>query len=156
MTLVSMSLVIVHDRMVEYSPLYLHVYGTMVDSSHDPARPNSAPVSWDGIPWTRTASVSVYSGRSFGFHTPNDRRPLIAIQGNLRCTFTGRYQGRISWSLDDSNLTYSFEEQVDLELNRIVYINDYYNAYLLSASEDPYFALEQAIQPDDPRMIKRE
>ncbi len=146
----SLALVIVHDRVVEPRPLYLHVYGTMVDASHDPDRPLSSPVSYDDRPWTRIATVTVFPGRSFGVQTPNDRRPAIAISGKLRQTWSGRYAGRLSWRLDDSNLTYDFDEPVDLDANTIVYIDQYYDAYLLSHTDDPYLALERAIQTDDP------
>jgi hypothetical protein len=52
--------------------------------------------------------------------------------------------------LDDSNLTYDFDEPVDLDANIIVYIDQYYDAYLLSHTDDPYLALERAVQADDP------
>jgi hypothetical protein len=83
--------------------------------------------------------------------TPNDRRPAIAIHGRLTQTLRGTYRGTIHFSLDDNNLTYDVTEKVDLACGKIIYIDDYYDCYLLSQSDDPYAALAAAIDPDDAR-----
>ena len=131
----------------EDKPVYLHVFGTHVSQTHDSERPKSAPPSSQCPPWTRVATISVYDRQAFGVFTPNDRSPEIGIDGRLQRTTSGNYQGTVHFRLDDSNLTYDFREKVDLPLEKLAYIDDYYYCYLISASKDPYTTLKKAMQP---------
>ena len=126
-------------------PIYLHVFGTMVRPRHDIERPDDSPTNLDDRPWVRTATVRVFDGQSFGMFTPNDRQPSIAIDGNLQRTRLGTYKGTIHFLLDDSNLTYDQVETIDLPLEQVVYLDPYYNCYVLSADDDPYEALTSAL-----------
>ena len=148
--IIAFTVALLRERYSESTPVYLHVYGTMVDPEHDDYCVDHPVVSADDRPWIRIATVAVYDRRPFGFHTPNQRRPAIGISGKLSSTLGGRYVGKISWLLDDANLTFDYTESVDLSLNTIVYIDESYDMYLLSRDEDPYEALLQSIREDDP------
>lgn len=130
----------------ESAPMYLHVFGSMVDSTHDDLRPSDAPKSPDGLPWTRIATVEIYDGRPFGFFTPNDRSPSIGIDGRLDRGLDNKYHGAIHFRLDDNNLTYDLTETVALTPDTVVTIDPNYDVYVLSSEEDPYAALSDAIQ----------
>jgi hypothetical protein len=133
---------------VESDPVYLHVYGSMVDSTHDDERPADSPLSPDGPAWTRIATVRIYDGRPFGFFTPNNREPSIGGDGKLRRGFDGKYRGSVHFWLDDSNLTYDFTQTVQLTLENVETIDAHYDCYLLSAEKNPYWALSAAIEPE--------
>ena len=131
---------------LEKNPIYLHVYGTMVSADHDDQRPDNSPLGPDDRPWTRIAAVHVYPGRPFGFKTPNERRPSIAIDGLLTAEADGKYRGRIHFRLDDSNLTYDISEEFVLRVDTVEFFDQFYDCFQISRSEDPYSTLKEALQ----------
>lgn len=148
--IVALSIALYVATVTDSEPMFLHVYGSMVDSTHDDIRPDDAPISpHGGLPWTRIATVEVYDGRPFGFFTPNNRMPSIGVDGELNRGLDEKYRGTLHFSLDDSNLTYDFTESVVLNLGEVVEIDPYYDIYLLTPEEDPYWALSAAMKGDD-------
>lgn len=143
--IVSLVLAMLRLTLVDAEPVYLHVFGTMVAPTHDYGRPPGSPTNQSGQLWTRIATVQVFSRRSFGFDTPNDRSPAIAIDGKLTLTWEGTYQGRLHFWLDDSNLTYDLDQEFDLVLDEVNYIDRYYDCFVLSKCNDPYEALRRAM-----------
>lgn len=141
----------VRMTLVEAKPVYLHVFGTRVDQAHDGDRPNESPTNLEGLPWTRIATVHVFPGRPFGFFTPNDRSPAIAIDGKLTSTWEGTYRGRLHFLLDDNNLTFDFTEDFNLAPDEINYIDEHYDCFVLSRWNDPYKALDQAKKAETSR-----
>lgn len=125
--------------------IYLHVYGTAVEKRHDPqgSDPNLKSIGRDT--WVRIASVDVYTNRPFGFVTPNNRWPYIDIRGIVRQNWDRKYSLQVDFNLDDHNLTYFWDEKRMLRLDEIVYIDQYYDCYLLSINPDPYAALKSAL-----------
>ena len=124
--------------------LYLHVYGTAVENDHDPH--GADPSLTNGLDtWVRIASVDVFTSQPFGLITPNNRWPYIDIRGFVRRNWSGKYNLQVDFNLDDHNLTYFCEEKRVLDLDEIVYIDRYYDCYLLSKDSDPYAALKAAL-----------
>lgn len=144
--IVALAAALIHHYWADERPVYLHVFGSNVNQSHDLARPKDAPLSSDGRPWTRVATLSVYDGQPFAVFMPNDRSPAIGLQGKLRRVKAGKYQGQVMFWLDDNNLTYDHEIK-DAQLEQLVYIDQYYYCYLLSKSKEPYEVLRKAIEP---------
>lgn len=143
---VALAAALIHHYWAEEQPVYLHVFGTNVDKYHDLARPKDAPLSSDDRPWMRVATLTVYSGQSFGVFMPNDRSPAIGLQGKLQRMKAGQYRGQVIFWLDDNNLTYDHEIQ-NAQLEQLVYIDQYSYCYLLSKSKEPYAVLTKAMQP---------
>lgn len=139
----AVALFVAHNRQAPAAPkpIYLHVYGTMISPTHDDALPDESPPGPDGRPWTRIATVHIYPGQHFGFETPNDRRPAIAIDGLLHAGEHSTYSGHIHFWLDDSNLTFDVSEDFTLELEKVEIIDYYYDCFMLSRSKDPYETL---------------
>jgi hypothetical protein len=150
-TIVSLVLALLRLTLVDAQPVYLHVFGTLVAPTHDQERPPGSPTNRSGEPWTRIATVQVFSRRPFGFNTPNDRSPAIAIDGKLNSTWDGTYQGRLHFFLDDTNLTYDVADDFDLESDEVNYIDPYYDCFILSRCDDPYVALARAMKRDASR-----
>lgn len=143
--IVGLAAALVHFFWAEEQPVYLHVLGTNVNESHDLARPKDSPLSSDGRPWMRVATISIYHDQPFSVFMPNDRSPAIELQGRLRRT-ARKYEGQARFFLDDNNLTYDIEVK-ELRLEQLVYIDNYYYCYILSESEDPYVVLQKALKP---------
>jgi hypothetical protein len=147
-TIVALAIALYIATSTESAPMYLHVFGSMVDSTHDNERPPDTPMSPHGVPWTRIATVEIYDNRPFGFFTPNNRLPSIAIDGRLNRGIDDKYRGSIHFWLDDNNMTYDFTESVSLTPDEVVTIDSHFDIYLLSPEEDPYWALSNALQGD--------
>ena len=135
---------------VDDVPIYLHLYGSFAADSHDLDRPADGPksVGYDR-PWTRVATLDVYSGRPFGFYTPNNRDPAIELSGELTQGFDSIYRGELTLLHDDVNLTFDSTEVVALRPGQIVEVDPVYVIYLLSNDGDPYTALESALRKND-------
>jgi hypothetical protein len=141
----SLTLATLRLTLIEPEPVYLHVFGTMVDQGHDRDQPSESPTNLSRDRWTRIATVEVFSRRRFGFYTPNNRSPAVAIDGKLNATWDGTYKGRLQFFLDDNNLTFDFAEDFDLVLEEVNYIDPEYNCFVLSRCDDPYVALTLAM-----------
>lgn len=129
--------------------LYLHVHGTAVEKDHDPFGHDPQLTNGQDA-WVRIASADVYTNQPFGFVTPNNRWPFIDIRGIVRRKWTGEYDLQVDFNLDDHNLTYLRNEKRTLALDEIVYIDQYYDCYLLSENADPYVALKTAFEKSQP------
>ena len=146
LTIVALVLVIALDRF-RADNIFLHVYGTAVEKGHDPN--GTDPTLTNGLDaWVRIATADVYTNQPFGFVTPNNRWPYIDIRGIVRRKWTGGYALDVQFTLDDHNLTYICDEKHALNLDEIVYIDQYYDCYLLSRNPDPYAALKSALKSD--------
>jgi hypothetical protein len=143
--IVGLTAALLRHSFVEQQPVYLHVFGTNVSKTHDPDRPSSAPDSTEGRPWTRIATIHVYDREPFGMQAPNDRNPAMSIEGRVSRTLNGNFQGQVKFWLDDNNLTYLLEPKLDLSLEEVAFIDNYYYCYVLSRSPDPYPVLDEAV-----------
>ena len=146
LTCSALALTVAYDR-IRTDKIYLHVYGTAVEKE------NSAdgwdPTLTNGLdPWVRIASVDVYTNQPFGLLTPNNRWPYIDIRGVVKRRWSGGYNLNVEFYLDDHNLTYICHERRTLNLEEIVYIDQYHDCYLLSKNSDPYVALGSALRPE--------
>jgi hypothetical protein len=153
----ALTLAFSRNEYLDAAPVYQHLFHTHVDSTHDEHRPEDSPISLDGLPWTRVASVRVYDRRPFGLFTPNDRRPAVAIDGKLIQTWKGEFRGQLHIWIDDNNVTFDVSdvaENLHLRLDDIYYIDPHCDCLVLSRSDDPYEALSRSIKPGDANCVR--